>query len=164
MAGSTTKKAVVERFEKEALSGYINPISFLQPAGVEVLSAQGNVATVPYAEVKTVSFVRDFDATGEPPSGVGRRVFLTRPKMEGLWVRLLFRDDDVMEGVMPNNLMQLEHYGFTLIPPDSYGNKQKVFIPRAALRSVEVLGVVGSPLTKRKAKAVPKEQIGLFEE
>ena len=32
-----------------------------------------------------------------------------------------------------------------------------------ALRAVEVLGVVGSPL-KKKGKPVPKEQIGLFEE
>jgi hypothetical protein len=30
--------------------------------------------------------------------------------------------------------------------------------------AVEVLGVVGSPLRKRKAKPAPKEQIGLFDE
>jgi hypothetical protein len=162
MAGSTTKQAIVDRFEKEALSGYLNPVSFLRPAGIEMLSAQGNMITLPFAEIKSVSFVRDFQAedAGDPV----RRVFLTRPKMDGLWVRLAFRDGDVMEGVLPNNLLQLEHYGFTVIPPDSYGNRQRVFIPRAALRSVEVLGVVGSPLTKRKAKAAPKEQIGLFEE
>jgi hypothetical protein len=160
MAGSTTKKAVVERFEKEPLSGYLNPVSFLQPAGIEMLSEQGNLATLPYSEIKTISFVRDFDG-----SGAGfRRVFLTRPKIEGLWVRLRFRDDDVLEGVMPNNLLQLEHYGFTLIPPDSLSNHQRIFVPRAALRSVEVLGVVGSPLTRRKAKTPAKEQIGLFEE
>jgi hypothetical protein len=69
-----------------------------------------------------------------------------------------------MEGIMPNNLLPLEPYGFTVIPPDSYSNQQRVFIPRAAVRSVEVLGVVGSPLKKRKAPAVPKEQIGLFDE
>jgi hypothetical protein len=162
MAGSTTKQAIVERFEKESVSGYVNPVSFLQPAGIEMLSAQGNMITLPYAEIKAVSFVRDFQAenTGEPE----RRVFLTRPKMDGLWVRLAFCDGDVMEGVLPNNLLQLEHYGFTVIPPDSYSNRQRVFIPRAALRSVEVLGVVGSPLTKRKAKPAAKEQIGLFEE
>jgi len=162
MAGSTTKQAIVERFEKESVSGYVNPVSFLQPAGIEMLSAQGNMITLPYAEIKIVSFVRDFQAenTGEPE----RRVFLTRPKMDGLWVRLAFRDGDIMEGVLPNNLLQLEHYGFTVIPPDSYSNRQRVFIPRAALRSVEVLGVVGSPLTKRKAKPAAKEQIGLFEE
>ena len=163
MAGSTTKQAIVERFEKEALSGYINPVSFLQPAGIEMLSAQGNIVILPYGDIKTISFVRNMQ-TVESAVESERRVFLTRPKMDGLWVRLAFRDGDVMEGVLPNNLLQLEHYGFTVIPPDSYGNRQRVFVPRAALRSVEVLGVVGSPLTKRKAKAAPKEQIGLFEE
>ena len=160
MASSTTKKAVIRRFQKEPLAGYINPTSYLQPGGVDLLSAQGNVSTVPYEDIKTISFVRDFEGSGE----TGRRVFITRPKMEGLWVSLQFRDGDVLEGIMPNNLLQLEPYGFTVIPPDPYSNQQRVFIPRAAVRSVEVLGVVGSPLKKRKAKAVPKEQIGLFDE
>ena len=160
MVSSTTKKAVIRRFQKEPLAGYINPGSYLQPAGVDLLSAQGNVSTVPYEEIKTISFVRDFEGAGE----TGRRVFNTRPKMEGLWVSLQFRDGEVMEGIMPNNLLQLEPFGFTVIPPDPYSNHQRVFIPRAAVESVEVLGVVGSPLKKRKAKAVPKEQIGLFDE
>jgi uncharacterized protein DUF6982 len=124
-----------------------------------MLSAEGNVTVVPYAEIKTIAFVRDFEGGAEP----ARRVFHTRPKMDGLWVRLQFRDGDVMEGILPNNLLQLETYGFTVIPPDPYSNNQKVFIPRTALRAVEVLGVVGSPL-KKKGKPAPKEQIGLFEE
>ena len=160
MAGSTTKKTVIRRFQKEPLAGYVNPASYLQPAGVELLSALGNLSTVPYEEIKTISFVRDFEGAAE----TGRRVFNTRPKMEGLWVSLQFRDGEVMEGIMPNNLLQLEPYGFTVIPPDPYSNQQRVFIPRAAVESVEVLGVVGSPLKKRKAKTVPQEQIGLFDE
>jgi hypothetical protein len=160
LAGSTTKKAVIQRFEKEALSGYLNPLSFLKLTGIELLSEQGSVATVPYDEVKTVTFVRDFDGAPE----TARRVFQTRPKMEGLWVRLEFRDNDVMEGILSNNLLQLEPYGFSVTPPDPYSNQQRIFIPRTALRRVAVLGVVGGPLKKRKAKPVPKEQIGLFEE
>jgi hypothetical protein len=160
LAGSTTKKTVIRRFEKEPLAGYVNPASYLQPAGVELLSALGNLSTVPYEEIKTISFVRDFEGAGE----TGRRVFNTRPKMEGLWISLEFRDGEVMEGIMPNNLLPLEPYGFTVIPPDPYKNQQRIFIPRAAVRSVEVLGVVGSPLKKRKPTAVPKEQIGLFDE
>jgi len=159
LAASTTKKAIVRRFEKEPLAGYVNPVSYLQPVGVELLTAQGNISTVPWDDIKTVVFVRDFDA-GEPE----RRVFHVRPKMEGLWLSFRFRDDDVMEGIMPNNLLQLEHYGFTVIPPDPYSNNQRVFVPRVALRSVEVLGVVGSPLRRRKPKPAAKEQIGLFDE
>jgi hypothetical protein len=160
LAGSTTKKAIIRRFDREPLAGYVNPGSYLQPAGVELLSAQGAVSLIPYEEIKTVSFVREFD--GEGPGE--RRVFQTRPKMEGLWVSVEFRDGDVMEGVMPNNLLQVERYGFSLIPPDPYGNKQRIFVPRTALKTAEVLGVVGSPLKRRRAKAAPHEQISLFDE
>jgi hypothetical protein len=65
---------------------------------------------------------------------------------------------------MPNNLLQLDNQGFTVIPPDPYSNHQRIFIPKTALTSVEVLGVVGSPLKRRKGKPTPKEQIGLFED
>lgn len=159
MAGSTTKKAIVRRYDKEPLAGYVNPFSYLQSGGVELISAQGNVSSIPYEDIKSISFVRDFDSRE-----ADRRVFNTRPRIEGLWVSFQFRDGEVLEGVMPNNLLQVEQQGFTVIPPDPYSNNQRIFIPRAAVRTVEVLGVVGSPLKKRKAKAAAKEQIGLFDE
>ena len=159
MSGSTTKKAVIRRYDREAIMGYVNPSSYLQTIGLEVLSEEGKLALVPYDEVKWVCFVRDFRLDGDE-----RRTFLTRPKMTGIWVSFRFRDGDVMEGVMTNNLLQVEPMGFTFIPPDSFGNLQRIFAPRASLRAVEILGVVGSPLTRRKTRPVSKEQIGLFEE
>lgn len=158
MAASTTKKAIVRRYDREPLAGYLNPVSFLQPAGVELLLPDGNIQTVPYADIKSIAFVRDF---GHGVEGE-RATFLTRPKMEGLWVRLQFRDGDVLEGVMPNNLLHIDNYGFSIVPPDSLSNLQRVFVPRGSVRSVEVLGVVGSPL-KRKAKPAAKEQGELFD-
>lgn len=160
MASSTTKKALIRRFHRETLAGYLNPVTFLQPEGVELLSADGQVAILPYQEVRTVSFVRDFDI----PDQQERQVFQTRPKMAGLWVRLRFRDGEVMEGILPNNLLQIEPHGFVVVPPDPYGNRQRVFVPRTALLGVEVLGVVGSPLKKPRAKTDAGAQIGLFDE
>ena len=157
MASSTTKKALVRRFDRESLAGYVNPYSYLQLNGIELLLADGNVQSVPYADIKTLAFVRDFESTGETP-----RTFNTRPKMDGLWVRFEFRDGDVLEGILPNNLLQVESYGFLAIPPNP-ARDQRIFIPRSALRSVAVLGVVGSPLNRRKEKPAPKDQIGLFE-
>ncbi len=160
MASSTTKKALIHRFQRETLSGYLNPVTFLQPEGVELLSADGQVAMVPYPEVRTVSFVRDFDS----PADEERQVFLTRPKMAGLWVRFRFRDGAELEGILPNNLLQVETHGFVVVPPDSSGNRQRVFVPRSALIGVEVLGVVGSPLKRTKRKVDSTDQIGLFDE
>jgi hypothetical protein len=157
LAGSTTKKAIIRRYEKEPVEGHLNPISFLQPTGVEMLTPEGDAATIPYQDIKSIAFVREFGK----PTGVERSTFLTRPKMEGLWIRLTFRDGDVLEGVMPNNLLQVEPYGFSIAPPDSFSNQQRVFVPRGSLRSVEVLGVVGSPLKRKKTSA--REQGELFD-
>ena len=160
MPASTTKKALLRRYQRETLVGYVNPFSYLQPAGVELLSEEGNVATIPYDEIKTVAFVRDF----EPPASPERLTFLTRPKMAGLWISFRFRDGEVLQGILPNNLLQIDHHGFVVIPPDPNGNQQRIFVPRQAVLAVEVLGVVGSPLRKRKPAPVSQDQIRLFEE
>ncbi|MGD0364470.1 MAG: hypothetical protein ABSC93_26630 [Bryobacteraceae bacterium] len=160
MAGSTSKRVRITRFEREPLLGFVNPLTYLRPGGVELLTPDGNYSVVPYHEVKSVQFVKDF----EPPDPAGeRKVFSTRPKMDGLWVRVKFRDGEVMDGILANNLLTLESQGFTVVPPDPYSNNQRLFLPRAALAELQVLGVVGSPLRRRKAKPVAKEQIGLFD-
>jgi len=129
---------------------------------MELLSQAGELILLPYADVRLVSFVRDFD---QPEPRPELRTFTTRPKMDGLWVRLAFRDGGCMDGILPNNLLQLENYGFSIVPPDPDYRNQRVFVPRAALRDLQVLGVVGSPLNiGRRKKPPPKEQIPLFEQ
>ena len=159
MADSTNKKALVRRYDRETLPGWIKPSSFLQPEGIELLSLQGDVQNLPYPEVKAVYFVRDWEG------GIGERhEFQNRPKMAGLWVQLRFRDGETMEGIVANNLLGLEPAGFSMIPPDPFGNTQRLFVPRSALLGVEVLGVVGSPLKKRKKEKEKVEgQGGLFD-
>jgi len=161
LTASTSKKVTIERFEREPLHGFINLQTFVQPGGVELLSVAGAVLSVPWSEVKAIRFVRDF-LTGKP--ALERQVFLTRPKSEGLWVRMQFRDGDNLEGVLPNNLLMLEPGGFTIVPPDAAGNTQKVYVPKTALTGMQVLGVVGSPLrSRRPAAGDQKKQIGLFD-
>jgi hypothetical protein len=152
---------VIRRFEREPVQGFVSPQSFLRPEGVEVLTQAGAILLLPYEEVKTVSFVRDF---GVQETAADARVFNTRPKISGVWVRMRFRDGEVMDGILANNLLLLEPYGFTFTPPNPVSAQQRVFAPRAALSEVQVLGVVGSPLRPAaKAKPKPKEQIELFE-
>jgi hypothetical protein len=161
LASSTTKKVLIRRFEREPLAGFVSSQAFLNPAGVELLTPGGSFSVVPYEDVKTVCFVKDFDTTDEES---GRKVFHNRPKTDGLWVRMTFRDGEVMEGILANNLLQLEPYGFTVVPPEPYSNNQRVFLPRAALKELQVLGVVGSPLRRRKPKVPAEGQIGLFDQ
>ncbi len=161
MAASTAKKVLIRRFDREPLTGFVNAQSYLQPQGVELLTPGGACLVVPYSEIKVVCFVRDFGSV-EPTQE--KKVFNTRPKTDGLWVRMELRDGEVLDGILSNNLLQLTPEGFTVTPPDAYSNNQKLFVPRAALSQLNVLGVVGSPLTRRKPKPAPEGQIGLFEE
>jgi len=151
---------MIRRFDRESLPGFVNPQAYLQTGGVELLTASGNLLAVPYEDIKALYFVRDFD-TAEPPAE--SRLFQNRPRMSGVWIRMKFRDGEVMDGLMPNNLLQLEPYGFTFVPPNAGSNSQKVFVPRAALVELQIVGVVGSPLRPRKARPKPEQQIELFE-
>ncbi len=160
VSASTTKKVLIQRFEKEPLAGFVSPLVYLTPTGVEVLTTSGTIVEVPFSEIKTVCFVRDFHAADLNRE---RRLFVTRPKTEGLWVRMKFRDGDCMDGILANNLLLIEPQGFTLVPPDASLNNQKVFVPRAALTELQVMGVVGSPLRKPKKKAVDEQQLKMFE-
>jgi hypothetical protein len=159
LSASTRKKVLISRFDRETVAGYVDPQDYLSSGGLEVMTTSG-VRVIPFAEIKTVCFVREFDA-GEPPRE--RRLFSTRPRTEGLWVRMSFLDGELMDGLLPNNLLALDAWGFTVTPPDPASRSQRIFVPRAALRDITVLGVVGSSPRHRKPKPEVEGQIKLFE-
>ena len=162
MAQSTNKKVLLARFDREPVEGFVQASAGFDGEAIDVLTPSGNLLRVPVSETKAVCFVRDFDA-GE--TWKAHRVFNTRPKAPGIWVRLLFRDGDSIEGMLQNNLMLVEAGGFGIIPPDPTFQNQRIFVPRAALREVQVLGVVGSPLKRRGTKkAVEEGQLEMFGE
>ena len=161
MALASNKKVLIVRFERESLQGFVQTPAGLEGEAIELLRLDGSLVRVPLTETKIVCFVRDFDAGElwrEHPA------FATRPKTPGLWVRFRFRDGDWLEGLAPNNLLQIEPAGFSAIPPDPSFQNQRVFIPRPALTGVEVLGVIGSPLRRRGAKpARDQDQLKMFD-
>ena len=151
--------------DSSLIEGYVSPQTYLRADGVEILKRSAEVALVPYEQIRAVYFVRDF---GEPPDGEGqKRVFGSRPKVDGLWVRLKFKDGEEVEGVMANDLTLMDAHGITFTPPDANAATQRVFVPRRGLADVKVLGVIGSPVSRRKAarrKAPSKDQGDLFAE
>jgi hypothetical protein len=161
VAQSTNKKVLLARFNREPVEGFVHASAGFDQETIEVLTPSGTLLRIPVVDTKAVCFVRDFDA-GE--TWREHRTFLTRPKMAGIWVRLLFRDGDSVEGMLSNNLLMVDPAGFSIIPPDPTFQNQRIFVPRAALREVQVLGVVGSPLKRRLAKKATEEgQLEMFE-
>jgi hypothetical protein len=161
VVSSSNKKVQVVRFDRETLQGFVQTPGGLEGDTVELLQPEGSLVRVPFAETKVVCFVRDFESR---EAWDEHRAFATRPKTVGLWVRFRFRDGDSIEGILPNNLLQLETQGFSAIPPDPTYQNQRIFVPRAALSGVEVLGVIGSPLRRPTVKKRPLDgQLGMFD-
>ncbi|MGC1107872.1 MAG: hypothetical protein WA876_15185 [Candidatus Acidiferrales bacterium] len=157
---TTHKKAMVILLDKTRAQGYLNPGALGQTAAVELLTREGEYLTLDIAKVKSIHFVREFTNNHEPE----RKTFLSRPKLDGLWVRCRFRDDDCIEGIIPNNLVEMLETGVRLTPPDLHGNSLWVFIPPAALTEIKVLGVVGIARRQATAAAALPSQPKLFEE
>lgn len=161
---STHKKVVVLLLDGTAIRGYLNAATLGRSETIDLLSPEGEHKSIELTDVKSVYFVREFLEPFEPE----RKTFLSRPKLDGLWVRLRFRDDDVMEGIVSNDLLDLLDTGVQLTPPDLHGNSLRLFIPRTALEEMKVLGVVGvARRTARDAstaRAIAAAQPKLFSE
>jgi hypothetical protein len=161
---STLKKVVVLIRDNSAIQGYLNAVSLGRTETIDLLTREGEHQSIQMDEVKSVYFVREFEDKFEPD----RKTFLSRPKLDGLWVRLKFRDGDVMEGIVSNDLLDLLDTGVHLTPPDLNGNSLRLFIPRSALVEMKVLGVVGvarrGPQQPGLAKKPPAAQSKLFGE
>ena len=146
---STHKKVVVVLLDKTALRGYLSPTRLGQADPIDVLTPDGEHEQIPLAKIRSVYFVREFSDDFEPE----RKAFLSRPKLDGLWVRLRFTDNDTLEGVVPNDLLSLLDNGLQITPPDLNSTSDRIFVPRSALTEVTVLGVVG--IARRKPPAQP---------
>jgi hypothetical protein len=156
---STHKKVIVRKMGRDSLSGYVSPAHFIVEGRLELLNTSGKLVQIALEEIKSVDFVRDFADAGGP----GRKTFTTRPRTEGLWVRLKFTDNDILEGMMPNDLNQVAAEGYLVTPPDTRGNTQRVFVPKSALEEISVLAVIGHAQARRK-RVEDTQQVQLFGE
>ncbi len=154
---STHKKILIRKQDRQLVRGFVEPDSLADMDPVELLDTQGQGVRIPQSEIRLAYFMREF--TAQEPSW--RRRSGVRPRHPGLWVRLRFQDDTVLEGVVPNNLLALSGFGLHLLPPDSSGEVQRIYVPRNALRECQVLGVIGA---QRRTRTTPvtREQIQLF--
>ena len=155
---STHKKVIVRKADRDTVNGYVAPANFVVDGKLELLNTTGNVVAIDLRDIKAVYFVREFSDSDV----LTRKTFTTRPRTEGLWVRLKFKDSEVIEGILPNDLTQNPPEGFLMNPPDLRSNTQRVFVPRTALTSVTVLAVIGA--ARRRRKPADTRQVPMFDE
>ena len=140
------------------MRGFLNPARLSSAESIDLLTPEGEHEQVPTARVRAVYFVRDLGERFAPE----RKAFLSRPKLDGLWVKVTFRDSATLEGVIPNDLAALIDNGLHLTPPDFNSNTDRIYVPRPAIVELNVLGVVG--VARRKPAVTAAAQPRLFNE
>jgi hypothetical protein len=159
---STHKKVTVRKLDRDTMNGFVAS-RFLNEGKLEMLNTAGNLVSLDLKDVKYVYFVREFGDAEE----LNRKTFTTRPRTEGLWVRLRFKDNDQLEGMMPNDLTQFGPEGYLINPPDTRSNTQRIFVPRSALTELTVLAVIGGAASRRRKpgdRPTDTRQVPMFTE
>lgn len=163
---SIRKPVIVRKFSRDWCAGYAGA-AFGQDAGeLEILDLTGKLLRISWSQIKWVCYVRDFpssSANSSNPERLLRKRFSIRPRTEGLWLRMTLTDGEELEGLATNDLSLIEGAGLLLTPPDTRSNTQRIYVPRQAIQSLEVLSLIGAP-GRRRAHAArhADEQPELF--
>jgi Family of unknown function (DUF6982) len=135
------RKVIVRRVDGIIIKGYVNPGSEpVRPEDGEitVTSLTEEIIKVPKHELKALFFVRKFSGDKDYAE---IKFFESQPKIDGLWVRVVFFDDEVIEGIVTNSMKFLTEDGFYLKPPDPNSNNRLMYVVKSALKDFSVLGV-----------------------
>jgi hypothetical protein len=158
---SIRKPVILRKFSRDWYAGYAG-VNFGQDATeLEILDLSGKVLWIAWKQVKWVCYVRDFPAgeTANPERLLHKR-FTIRPRTAGVWLRMTLADGEELEGLAANDRSLVEGAGLLLTPPDTRSNTQRIYVPRVAIQTLEVLGLVGAgsrrgPATRQKAAEQP---------
>jgi hypothetical protein len=158
---SGRKPVIVRKFSRDWCAGYARPDFGQEATELEILDLAGKVLHMPWESVKWVCYVRDFSASSVDQSNPERLLhkrFTVRPRTAGLWLRMTLTDGDELEGLAANDRSLVDGAGLLLTPPDMRSNTQRIYVPRRAIQTLEVISLIGTPVRKRAAGAAPPEE------
>ena len=154
--GSKTGQAhkVVVRYENHTVRGLVDAVEL---GSIEELMCNGQshlnsirvrrldtdtVEDVPTKDAKAVFFVKTFDGDERHRP---LHFHENAPITPGLWVRVHFYDNEMIEGIISNSGDFVLSEGFFLMPTDPNGNNRLVYVQKKGLRDFHVLGIRNLP-------------------
>ncbi|WP_162601160.1 DUF6982 domain-containing protein [Occallatibacter savannae] len=156
--GSARKPVIVRKFSREWYAGYAGAAFGQDSSALEVLDQGGKVLTIGWETVKWVCYVRDFSSTADMsnPERLLQKRFAVRPRTSGLWLRMTLNDGDELEGIAANDRSLISGAGLLVTPPDTRSNTQRVYVPRQAIQTVEVVSLIGAGGQRRRTEPQPE--------
>ena len=155
--GSVRKPVIVRKFSRDWVAGYADASLGLDAASLEILDQTGKVLSIGWSDVKWVCYVRDL-ASGDQtnPERLLHKRFTVRPRSPGLWLRITLADGDELEGLAANDRSLVDGAGLLLTPPDTRSNTQRIYVPRQAIQTLEVVSLIGAAKRRRAAEPQPE--------
>lgn len=159
---------IVRKFSRDWSAGYALANLGQDAQELEILDLGGKLLRIAWEQIKWVCYVRDFPAatpqsdTANPERLLHKR-FSTRPRTAGVWLRMTLNDGEEIEGLAANDRSLIEGSGLLLTPPDTRSNTQRIYVPRTAIQTLEVLGLIGAAGRKGSTtRRATGDQPGLF--
>jgi hypothetical protein len=149
---SARKPVIVRKFSRDWCAGYAAATFGQDAAELEILDQSGKVIRIAWDQVKWVCYVRDFPTSSVDqanPERLLHKRFSIRPRTAGLWLRMTLTDGEELEGLAANDRSLVEGAGLLLTPPDTRSNTQRIYVPRQAIQTLEVVSLIGAPGRKR---------------
>jgi hypothetical protein len=156
---SSRKPVIVRKFTRDWVAGYADAAFSPAASALEILDQGGKVVTIGWNTVKWVCYVRDFPSGEQAsPERLLQKRFTVRPRAAGIWLRMTLADGDELEGLAANDRSLIDGAGLLLTPPDTRSNTQRIFVPRQAIQTLEVVALIGAAARKRSA-AMPQPEL-----
>jgi hypothetical protein len=165
---SQRKPVIVRKFSRDWCAGYAGASFGQDAAELEILDLTGKVVRMSWEQVKWVCYVRELPTASHSsdqatPERLLHKRFAIRPRTPGLWLRMTLTDGEELEGLATNDRSLVDGAGLLLTPPDKRSNTQRIYVPRQAIKSLEVVSLIGAPGRKRtEATREATEQPELF--
>lgn len=155
---SQRKPVIVRKFSRDWVAGYASHIPAQTAPELEILDQAGKVLWIRWDAVKWVCYVRDFPAPADQanPERLMHKRFTVRPRAAGLWLRMTLNDGDELEGLAANDKSLIEGSGLLLTPPDQRSNTQRIYVPRQAIQTLEVVSLIGANKRRPTADVQPE--------
>jgi hypothetical protein len=156
---SQRKPVIVRRFSRDWLGGYAPSTFAADAAALEILDQGGKIVRMEWSTVKWVCYVRDLNLPGADqtnPERLLHKRFTIRPRTAGLWLRMTLLDGEELEGLASNDRTLVDGAGLLLTPPDLRSNTQRIFVPRSAIQTLEVVSLIGAGRRRPGAAEQPE--------
>ena len=160
---SVRKSVIVRNFSGDWFAGYAGVTFGQDTAELEILDLAGKVLRIGWEQVKWVCYVRDIPASSSAsdqtnPERLLHKRFSIRPRTPGIWLRMTLIDGEELEGLAANDRSLVEGAGLMMTPPDTRSNTQRMYVPRQAIQTLEVVGLIGAPGRKQPPASSPSEK------